>query len=122
MAVSAGVGIFLAVLPLLSVHTLVIIYVTTRLHLNKVMAVSIQNLCIPPFVPVACVQLGYYMRHGHWLTDISLETVFGQLGSRIYEWLLGSLIIAPVMAMVVGLIVFFLARKLEKKVLGHGRK
>ncbi len=122
LAVSAGVGIFLAVLPLLSVHTLVIIYVTTRLHLNKVMAVCIQNLCIPPFVPVACVQLGYYMRHGHWLTDISIKTVFGQLGSRIYEWFLGSLIIAPVMAIAVGVIVFFLAWRLEKKAVSHARK
>ena len=115
LAVSAGVGIFLAVLPLLSVHTLVIIYVTTRLHLNKVMAVCIQNLCIPPFVPVACVELGYYMRHGRWLTDVSLQTVFGQLPDRIFEWLLGSLIVAPVMAVVVGIIVFYLSRRLQKK-------
>jgi len=116
LAVAAGVGIFLAVLPLLSVHTLVIIYVTTRLHLNRVMAVCIQNLCMPPFVPAACVQLGYYMRHGRWLTDISFKTVFGQLGSRIYEWLLGSLILAPVMAVVVGIIVFFFARRIEKTI------
>ena len=115
LAISAGVGIFLAVLPLLSVHTLVIIYVTTRLHLNKVMAVAIQNLCIMPFVPVACVELGHFMRYGKWLTDVSLHTVFGQLGERIYEWFLGSLILAPLMAVAVGVIVFFLARVVQKR-------
>ena len=115
LAVAAGVGIFLAVLPLLSVHTLVIIYVATRLHLNKVMAVSIQHLCIPPFVPVACAELGYYMLHGRWLTDVSLHTVFGQLNRRIFEWLLGSIIVAPVMAVVVGVTVYFIAKKVQQR-------
>ncbi|MBU1134460.1 MAG: DUF2062 domain-containing protein [Candidatus Omnitrophica bacterium] len=115
LAVSAGVGIFLAVLPLLSVHTLVIIYVTTRLHLNKVMAVSIQNLCMPPFVPVVCIEIGHFMRYGRWLTDVSLRVVFGQLPDRVFEWLLGSLIVAPIMAVTVGIIVFYSARSLQKR-------
>ena len=115
LAVSAGVGILLAVLPLLSIHTLVIIYVTTRLHLNKVMAVSIQHLCMPPFVPVACAELGHYMLYGRWLTDVSLHTIFGQLNQRIFEWLLGSLIVAPVMAVVVGTIVYFIAKHVQKR-------
>jgi len=116
LAASAGVGIFLAVLPLLSIHTLVIIYVTTRLHLNKVMAVSIQNLCIPPFVPVACIELGYYMRHGRWLTDVSLNVVFGQFAERIWEWLIGSLIVAPILAIIVGVIVYIFSKLLQNTI------
>jgi len=100
---------------LLSVHTLVIIYVTTRLHLNKVMAVSIQNLCMPPFVPVVCIEIGHFMRYGRWLTDVSLRVVFGQLPDRVFEWLLGSLIVAPIMAVTVGIIVFYSARSLQKR-------
>ena len=42
LAASAAVGIILATLPLLFVHTLSILYVTARLHLNKIMAVSIR--------------------------------------------------------------------------------
>lgn len=121
LAASAAVGTFLAVLPLLSIHTLVIIYVATRLHLNKVMAVSIQNLCIPPFVPVACIELGYYMRYGKWLTDVSLNTVFGQFAERIWEWLLGSLIVAPVLATIVGVIVFFISQALQRRMVRYAR-
>lgn len=115
LAVSATVGIFLAVLPLISIHTLVIIYVTTRLHLNKVMAVSIQNVCMPPFIPILCIELGHYMRYGRWLTEISWDVVFGQIQHRLFEWLLGSLIVAPIAALIMGLVVFFATSALQKK-------
>ncbi len=115
LAMSAAVGMFLAILPLISVHTLVIIYVTTRLHLNKLMAVNIQHLAMPPFLPVICIELGYYIRHGSWLTDISFTIVFAQLTERLWEWLLGSLIIAPLAALVIGIIVYSIAWKLQRK-------
>jgi len=121
LATSAAVGTFLAVLPLLSIHTIVIIYVATRLHLNKVMAVSIQSLCIPPFVPVACIELGYYMKYGRWLTDVSLNTIFGQFAERIWEWLLGSLVIAPVLATIVGVVVFFISQILQRKMVRYAK-
>ena len=119
LAISAAVGTFLAVLPLISIHTLVIIYVATRLHLNKVMAVNIQHLCMPPFVPLACIEIGYYMRNGRWLTEISMNSVFGQLTDRLFEWLLGSLIIAPAAAVMVGGSVFLSALALQKRVNFH---
>lgn len=71
LAASAFVGILFGVLPLVSVHTIVILYVTARLHLNKVMALAIQNICMPPFVPIACIELGHYMLYGTWITEVS---------------------------------------------------
>jgi len=114
LAASAGVGIFIAVLPIFAFHTIVIILVTTRLNLNRVMAVAIQNLCAPPFVPLLCVELGYYMRHGEWLTVVSRETLLSQLHLRFYEWWLGSLIFAPLLAVFIGGIVFFIAHFLQR--------
>jgi len=113
LGVSAAVGIFLATLPLITLHTVVIIYVTTRLRLNRVMAVSIQNLCMPPFVPMICVELGYRIRYGHWLTEFSTKTVFAELHHRLFEWLVGSLVVAPVGAVLVGGIVFLGARAIR---------
>jgi glycosyltransferase involved in cell wall biosynthesis len=115
LAVSAGVSIFLGVLPLISVHVLAVIYVTSRLHLNRVMALSIQNLCIPPFVPIACIELGHFMSHGRWLTDITWHAVFGSIPERIWEWLLGSLILAPILALIVGIIIYFTAQSIQRR-------
>ncbi|MCD6325982.1 DUF2062 domain-containing protein [bacterium] len=110
LAAAAAVGTFLAVLPLISVHTIVILYAATRLHLNKVMAVNIQHFFMPPLSPFICIELGHYMRHGRWLTEVSYDAIVGQLMERLFEWLLGSLIFAPIAACVMGLIVFFIAQ------------
>lgn len=117
LSVSAGVGVFLGVLPLVSVHILITIYVTARLHLNKVMALGIQNLCMPPFVPIACIELGHFMLYGNWLTDISWKTTFGSISERLWEWFLGSLILAPLMAIIIAIIVYLIALAFKKNYL-----
>jgi glycosyltransferase involved in cell wall biosynthesis len=115
LAASAGVGIILGTLPLLFTHTLAIIYVTSRLHLNKIMAVSIQNLCNPPLVPFLCIELGYFMQHGEWLTHVSKEAFLGEIPSLLWSWLLGSLVLAPVFALMVGMGVYLICRMIQKK-------
>ena len=115
LAISAAVGILLGTLPLLSVHMLAILYVTSRLHLNKVMALSIQNLCMPPLVPIACIELGHFILYGRWLTDISWQNTFGSIPSRIWEWLVGSLLLAPILAAAAGIIVYFSAKLIARR-------
>jgi len=114
LGISAGVSTFLAILPLISCHMLVILYVSCRLRLNKVMALSIQNLFMPPLTPFLCIELGYYLRHGEFLRELSMQTVVYELHQRFWEWLLGSLIIAPVAAIAVGFIVYAVAKRLQK--------
>jgi uncharacterized protein (DUF2062 family) len=113
LGLSAGVGVFLGALPLISLHTVVIIYVATRLRLNRVMAVAAQNVCMPPFVPVICIELGHRIRFGRWLTELSTQTVFAEAHHRLFEWLLGSLVVAPVAGVLVGGIVSLAARTIQ---------
>jgi uncharacterized protein (DUF2062 family) len=119
LAAAAFVSIFLAVLPLLSVHMLVILYVVSRLHLNKVMALAIQNICMPPFVPVLCAEVGHYLLYRTWITEVSLNVILWQLKDRIWEWFIGSLIVAPVLATVVAVVVFFVSSRFHKERLAH---
>ena len=98
LAASAAVGTFLAVLPLVGVHMAVIVYVCLRFKLNKVMALAIQNLFMPPLSPFLCIEVGYYLRHGEWWTEFTLHNCLGEIHHRLYEWLLGSLLLAPFFA------------------------
>ena len=98
LAASAAVGVFLGTLPLVASHSIVIAYVTARLRLNPFMSLSIQSLCAPPVVPVACVLLGYRLRTGAWLTDLEWMKVPAEYLARIGDWLIGSLVLAPVLA------------------------
>ncbi len=56
------------------------------------------------------------MRNGRWLTDVNPNTVFGQLPARLFEWLLGSLIVAPIAAALIGIIVFSAAQIFRKRI------
>ncbi len=115
LAAAAAVGSFLAIIPLLFLHTAAILYVSVRLNLNKIVALNVQHVFMAPFTPALCIELGYYMRHGAWLTDLTFETVFAQFHQRLYEWLLGSLVIAPVASILMASAFFFIAHAFEKR-------
>ena len=115
LALSAAVGTFLAVLPLVGVHMAVILYCCIRLKLNKVMALSIQNLFMPPLSPFLCIELGYWMRHGFWWTEFTMQTCLAEMHQRLYEWLLGSLVLAPLFAALTALTVYGIAELIRRR-------
>jgi glycosyltransferase involved in cell wall biosynthesis len=117
LGIAAGVGIFLGVLPLIFCHTAAIVYAVVRLRLNAVMALTIQTLCAPPFVPIACILLGHFMRCGKLLgrQDCAWDSVKADFSLRLWEWLLGSLVLAPAGAIFFGLLVHWLARRLQRQ-------
>lgn len=115
LGVAAGVGVLLATLPLIACHTIAILYVSTKLNLNRLLALNIQHFCAPPFVPLACIALGFYLRNGHWLGVEELKTFGNDLPQHVLNWLLGSLVLAPVLAIVAGLIVFYIAARVQRK-------
>ena len=67
---------------------------------------AIQNICMPPLVPFLCVELGHFMRHGRWLNEMSAKVWVRESPERLWEWFLGSLWIAPLLAALVGGLVF----------------
>lgn len=115
LAAAAGVGIFLGTLPLLFCHVAVILYVAIRLHLNKVMALAIQNLCVPPVVPIVCIAVGYRLRHGKLIDASQPAEWLEHPLDLLYEWFLGSLIVAPLFALGAAAAVYLAARCLQSR-------
>lgn len=109
LGIAAGVGVLIGTLPLYGVASVTIVYVTTRLKLNRLMALASQNLCMPPVVPFVCIETGFYLRHGYWLRELNRVTLLHQAPSRIWEWFLGALLLAPFFAVFTGAIVFGVA-------------
>ena len=122
LALSAAVGLFIAVLPIPFLHSVIILFFAMRFGLNKIVALNIQHLAMPPVMPALCIELGFYLRHGRWLTDLSFETVFRQFSSRFFEWFIGSLFIAPLAALVVGTAVYLSAATIRKIRCSHASK
>ena len=109
LGAAGALGVFLGALPLIAFHTVAILFTAGFLRLNKIGAVAASQLCMPPLVPALCIEVGYFMRHGRFLTEISLETLGYQALERIYEWLIGSLLLAPALAALVGGLVYVMA-------------
>ncbi len=115
LGVAAGIGLFLATLPLIATHTIAILYVSTKLNLNRLMALNIQHLCAPPFVPLACIWLGFYVRNGAFIGVEDLKAIGSNLHQHFINWLVGSLVLAPLIAVIGGLVVFAIAARLQRR-------
>ncbi|HEX2965643.1 MAG TPA: DUF2062 domain-containing protein [Syntrophorhabdaceae bacterium] len=115
LAASGGLGIFLGALPLIACQSLVILMTANYFRLNRYAALGTSQLCNPPIVPALCIEVGYFIRHGRFLTEISLRTLGYQGLERILEWIIGALILGPVLGAIMGgiiyIITFFLKRE-----------
>ena len=111
LAFSAFVGALIAVYPTYGFCTILILYAATRLHLNKAMAVMAQHPFMPPVCPVLCIELGHFMRYGKFLLweDLNFHSTIREIHLRWFEWLLGSIVLAPVFALLMGVLVYFAA-------------
>jgi uncharacterized protein (DUF2062 family) len=117
LALTAALGVFLGALPLIAFHNITILFAAGYFRLNKVAALVASQLCMPPLVPALCIEVGYFMRHGEFLTEFSIKTIGYQAPQRLLEWLLGSLVLAPVLAALVGGTVYILAFYIQKSIL-----
>ncbi len=117
IAFSGSIGIFLGTLPLIAVHTLVILFVSGFFRLNKIVAVGASQFCMPPLVPALCIEAGYFMTHnGTFLTEISIKTLGIECLDRLFEWFIGSLVIAPLLSAIGFLIIYITAQILTGSV------
>ena len=120
LALAVWMGLFLGALPLIACHTFVIIYLGYRLHFNKVAAVAASQFCMPPVVPALCIEVGNYMRTGQWLTDLSWERWLLEAHHRLLDWLLGSLLVGPVLGFMGGGIVYMVSKRFQKNTFPSG--
>jgi hypothetical protein len=114
LGLSAALGMLLGTLPLVGLHSIGILFCAGYWRLSKLTALAVSQLCMPPLLPALCVEAGYYLRHGRFLTEFSLATLGYEAPQRLLEWLLGSLVLGPVLALVLGLTVFLLALPIQR--------
>ena len=110
LAAAVGMGIFLGSLPIIPFGLAVIVYVNRKLHLNQLAGAAASNLCVAPFVPFLCIQAGHLVLHGRLWTEYNRVTLLHQVHHRLWEWLVGSLIVGPVLGAAGALLTYVLAR------------
>lgn len=107
-------GIFLGTLPLFAMHSVTIVFVATRLKLNRLIALNISHFTAPPFVPAMAIEVGYFLRHGRFLTEFNMQTLGHEALQRLGDYLIGSILLAPVLSLLAGLVTFVLIKGYRK--------
>lgn len=119
-AFSAAWGIFCGSIALPGVRQVMLFFGAGWWNLNKILSISFEKFCIGPFVPALCIEAGYFLRYGRFLTEFNMTTLGRQFLQRVWEWVLGSLIVAPLLAAVafgiVWVIGLLLHRSLRERV------
>lgn len=111
IAAAAGLGIMFGILPLWGFQMVLVFAVAHLLKLNKVIALIFSNISIPPILPF--ILWGSYVLGGFLtgskkkipeLHDITLENVWNDT----QQYLVGSVSLAVIASLIVGIIVFAL--------------
>lgn len=109
------VGIFIGALPIIPFGIVTIIYVNHRLHLNKLAGVGASNLCCAPFVPFLCIEAGHFLRYGRFWSEFNRQTLLHEIHLRLWEWLLGALVVGPLIGLAGAFLTFCLVRTMREK-------
>ncbi len=122
-ALSAAWGIFCGSIAFIGIRQVWLFWGAGWWNLNRLLCVGFEKLCIGPFIPALCIEVGYFLRHGHWLTEFTLTTLGKQALQRVWEWILGSLVVAPCLAVIVFVSVLLAGWLLRRSLHEHtGRK
>jgi len=112
-ALSVGVGLFIGVTPLYGLHLLLVIAVCLPLRLDVPISYLAANISMPlisPFLGLAEVELGSFVRTGSW-RELSVDVIKRE-GLRPFfgDVLVGVAVFAPAMALLGGTLTYAIAR------------
>src|ERR1700744_4286474 len=99
-AFSAGLGIFVGIIPIWGLQTVIAIFVAITFRLNKTLTVIFSQVSLPPVFPL--ILLASY-RIGHYQAAANIA---GNIGSKVQQYLYGSITLAFAAGIAVGLITY----------------
>ncbi len=115
LARSATIAMAVLTVPAPIIQSVALLLCIGWFRLNRLCALAMIPFTWPPFLPAMAILIGYRVRHGHWLTEFSIQTLGYEAGQRLWEWVIGSLILTPIFALTAGCVVGALAHVVAKK-------
>ncbi len=115
LSYSAMIAFFVCLLPLLGLQSILLLLCINSLKLNRLCALLIIPLTWPPFMPALCILVGYRVVNNVWLTEFSFQTLYHEFWYRFIDWIIGSLILAPILGIIMGFSVYTLSYILNKE-------
>ena len=117
-ALSIGFGIFMGIVPIWGFQLAVAIFLSIIFKLNKALVVFTAHISFPPMIPV--IIFLSYKAGEYWMGSKVTNMVFSSkisfktIGEHMEQYIYGSLTLAVVASLTVGLITYALLKLLKK--------
>lgn len=111
---ATALGIFLGTLPLIASHSVTIIFFATRLKLNRLIALNVSQLCALPIVPAIAIEIGYFIRHGNFLTEFTMQTLGHEILQRLGEYIIGVTVLTFPLSALAGILAYLISMIYQK--------
>ncbi|WP_411766917.1 DUF2062 domain-containing protein [Winogradskyella sp. A3E31] len=117
-ALSIALGVFLGLSPLWGFHTVIVLFLAILFRLNKVIAFAFSNISLPPFIPFVLL---ISLQVGHWVLGIESNYTIDDIRENfdmvqhLKSYLIGSITLSTVSALVFGIIGYIIFKVLDRK-------
>ncbi|WP_299887233.1 DUF2062 domain-containing protein [uncultured Lacinutrix sp.] len=117
-ALSIALGVFIGISPFWGFHTILVLFLSVSLGLNKAIAFAFSNVSLPPFIPFilyASVKLGQFISGAENNQTMSEMIDNFEVVSHLKSYLIGSFSLAIICAVISGGIGYIILNILNKK-------
>ena len=105
-SLSIALGVFVGISPFWGFQTAIVLLLAVAFKLNKVISFAFSNISFPPLIPfviLGSLKIGsYFIQTGKPLL-LNTSMSFSDIQNNIGQYLVGSFILATIMAMLLGL-------------------
>lgn len=117
-ALSIALGVFIGISPFWGFQTVLALFLATVFRLNKAIAFAFSNVSIPPMIPpivAGSLWVGSLFYDTGAPLFPELPITFGKLKIHLGQYLIGSLTLAAISAVVIGFLSYGLLRIFKKE-------
>ncbi len=118
LALAVGLGLFFGILPVWGLQTVLVLTLAHRLRLNLAITLLACNISLPPMVPFllyAATAVGHWLFTGELLSIALGEMTMARAREYVWQWLVGSLLLAVLVAGLGTFFTYTLARLFRKR-------
>jgi uncharacterized protein (DUF2062 family) len=118
-AVSVAFGVFMGIIPIWGFQLAAAIFLAILFKLNKPIVIVAANISIPPMIPV--IIFLSYKTGAFWMGKNSMQINFSKsitldsIKNNLVQYIYGSISLAIIAAVVIGLLTFALLKLFGKK-------
>ncbi|MBC5837337.1 DUF2062 domain-containing protein [Flavobacterium muglaense] len=106
-AASIALGVFIGIAPFWGFQTVLVLFLAVVFRFNKAISFAFSNISFPPFIPFiiyGSLKIGGYFVKNNDPLFLDHSITFDNLKNNVLQYIIGSFILATIMAVLFGLI------------------